>query len=81
LSLNLEQDRIPDLNIDDVVIDRFGLNYDFINETRLSWIPGLETGSGTTLRLHDLSPFPAPRHRAPEWWFHAFAPPIELLLF
>lgn len=31
---------------DHVIIDRFGLNLDFINEQRLDWIDGLITGSG-----------------------------------
>ena len=35
-------------------IDRFGLNYDFIQENNLTWIDNLETGSGK--RLDD------PRH-------------------
>jgi hypothetical protein len=52
VNFELAQDGIPDLNIDDVVIDRFGLNYDFINDTGLSWIDGLETGSGK--RLDDI---------------------------
>ena len=30
-------------------IDRFGLNADFINDTGLTWIDGLETGSGRNL--------------------------------
>lgn len=30
----------------DLIIDRFGLNYDFIMENNLSWIENLETGSG-----------------------------------
>ena len=29
-----------------LIIDRFGLNYDFIMENNLSWIENLETGSG-----------------------------------
>jgi len=29
-----------------LIIDRFGLNYDFITEMSLSWIENLETGSG-----------------------------------
>ena len=40
----------PDL----LTIDRFGLNYDFIQEQNLTWIDNLETGSGK--RLDD------PRH-------------------
>jgi len=33
----------------DLVIDRFGLNYDFITANRLSWIENLVTGSGKNL--------------------------------
>ena len=39
---------------DNLVIDRFGLNYSFIEELRLTWIENLETSSGS--RLDD------PRH-------------------
>lgn len=39
---------------DNLIIDRFGLNYDFIQENNLTWIDNLETGSGK--RLDD------PRH-------------------
>jgi hypothetical protein len=53
VNFELAQDGIPDLNIDDVIIERFGLNYDFINENRLSWIDGLATGSGK--RLDDIN--------------------------
>ena len=52
VNFELAQDRIPDINIDDVIIDRFGLNYDFINDNDLSWIDGLATGSGK--RLDDI---------------------------
>jgi hypothetical protein len=34
---------------DRLIIDRFGLNYDFIMTNRLTWIDGLETGSGKRL--------------------------------
>jgi hypothetical protein len=34
---------------DNLLIDRFGLNLDFIRRHRLSWIAGLETGSGENL--------------------------------
>ena len=34
---------------DDLIIDRFGLNLDFIEANNLSWIDGLETGSGRNL--------------------------------
>ena len=40
---------------DNLIIDRFGLNYDFIVEQGLSWIENLETSSGG--RLDD------PRHK------------------
>ena len=33
----------------DLIIDRFGLNYDFIEENNLSWIDNLITGSGKNL--------------------------------
>ena len=34
---------------DNLIIDRFGLNYDFIMENKLSWIENLETASGKRL--------------------------------
>jgi len=34
---------------DNLVIDRFGLNYDFITENGISWVDNLETGSGKNL--------------------------------
>ncbi|WAS04542.1 hypothetical protein LQF76_10990 [Gloeomargaritales cyanobacterium VI4D9] len=34
---------------DNLIIDRFGLNYDFIQENQLTWIDNLETGSGKRL--------------------------------
>ncbi len=34
---------------DNLIIDRFGLNYDFIQEHNLTWIDNLETGSGQRL--------------------------------
>lgn len=34
---------------ENLIIDRFGLNYDFIVSNRLSWIENLETGSGQRL--------------------------------
>jgi hypothetical protein len=34
---------------DNLIIDRFGLNYDFIETQGLTWIDGLETGSGRRL--------------------------------
>lgn len=33
-------------NADDLIIDRFGLNYDFIDEHNLTWIDNLISGSG-----------------------------------
>ena len=53
VNFELAQDDIPDLNIDDVIIERCGLNYDFIIDNRLSWIDGLATGSGK--RLDDIN--------------------------
>ncbi len=32
-----------------LIVDRIGLNYNFIQDNRLSWIEGLETGSGKNL--------------------------------
>jgi hypothetical protein len=52
VNFELAQDRIPDINIDNVIVERFGLNYDFINANRLAWIDGLSTGSGK--RLDDI---------------------------
>jgi hypothetical protein len=43
---------------DSLIIDRFGLNVEFISEQHLSWIDGLETGSGKDLA--------DPRH--PDHW-------------
>ncbi len=34
---------------DDLIIDRFGLNYDFVIENNLTWIDNLTTGSGLDL--------------------------------
>lgn len=51
---NLEEVEAVNFWSDDLVIDRFGLNYDFITEHGLTWIDNLETGSGR--RLDD------PRH-------------------
>lgn len=36
-------------NTDKLIIDRFGLNYEFIQANNLSWIDNLETGSGNNL--------------------------------
>lgn len=41
---------------DDLVIDRFGLNFDFIEEQGLAWVDNLETGSGKY-------PLDDPRHK------------------
>jgi hypothetical protein len=38
---------------DELIIDRFGLNYDFIEEQGLSWIENLETGSGRRADIND----------------------------
>jgi hypothetical protein len=38
-----------DFDLDEVVIERFGLNADFIEQHRLSWTQGLITGSGKDL--------------------------------
>jgi hypothetical protein len=38
---------------DNLIIDRFGLNYDFIQEHNLTWIDNLETGSGQHLDHQD----------------------------
>jgi hypothetical protein len=53
VNFELAQDGIPDLNIDNVIVERCGLNYDFINDNHLSWIDGLATGSGK--RLDDIN--------------------------
>jgi hypothetical protein len=45
---------------DNLIIDRFGLNYDFIIEQGLSWIENLETSSGK--RLNDPN---HPDHKTP----------------
>ena len=34
---------------DDLIIERFGLNYDFITENNLTWVENLETSSGQRL--------------------------------
>lgn len=38
-----------DWHPDDLIIDRFGLNYDFITQHHLSWVENLITGSGKNL--------------------------------
>ena len=40
-------------NPGNVVIDRFGLNLDFIQANNLSWIDNLITGSGKSLDDHE----------------------------
>lgn len=56
LRANLEQlkdivweDETPGYNPEYLTIDRFGLNFDLIEELELSWIDNLETGSGMNL--------------------------------
>ena len=34
---------------DDLTIERFGLNYDFIESNRITWVDGLKTGGGLDL--------------------------------
>jgi hypothetical protein len=78
VNFELAQDHIPDLNIDNVIIERFGLNYDFINENRLSWIDGLSTGSGKRLDAIDHKDHKKPyvqdylKNYCPAW-----VPPID----
>jgi hypothetical protein len=55
MSLMVEVSRAVGWNPENVRIDRFGLNQDFIEEYGLSWIDGLVTGSGRDLA--------DPRHR------------------
>lgn len=38
---------------EDLIIDRFGLNYDFIEDNNLTWIDNLVTGSGNILARTD----------------------------
>jgi hypothetical protein len=45
---------------DNLVIDRFGLNIDFINRHRLTWIDNLETSSGKNLADPDHRDFGRP---------------------
>ena len=45
-------------NTQNLIIDRFGLNYDFIKEAELTWIDNLETSSKN--KINDLSD---PKHR------------------
>jgi len=42
-------DGLRGYNPDDLIIDRFGLNYDFIQANKLTWIDNLITGSGKNL--------------------------------
>jgi len=43
------EDGVPGYDPRDLIIDRFGLNYDFIVENKLTWIENLKTGSGRDL--------------------------------
>jgi hypothetical protein len=58
IKADMDQLRVPlisrikaevDVMIDDLIIDRFGLNKDFIDELGLTWIDNLETSSGKSL--------------------------------
>ena len=40
---------VPDFDLDELEIERFGLNADFIKSLGLSWIDGLKTASGKDL--------------------------------
>jgi hypothetical protein len=51
-SINWE-DRTTGYNPENLIIERFGLNADFIMENRLSWIPNLITGSKKNLADFD----------------------------
>jgi hypothetical protein len=42
-------DGTPGYNPDDLIIERFGLDYEFIQRNRLTWIDNLITGSGANL--------------------------------
>jgi hypothetical protein len=44
-----ELERAVGWSPDNLVINRFGLNYDFIEDNHLTWIDNLETGSGKRL--------------------------------
>jgi hypothetical protein len=48
-----ELSHIVDWSPDNLIINRFGLNYDFIQRQRLTWIEGLATGSGKDLAKSD----------------------------
>lgn len=50
---NMKQLRTVDWSPDNLTIKRFGLNADFINRHRLTWIDNLETGSGGRLDDED----------------------------
>lgn len=43
----------PGYNPENLIIDRFGLNYDFIEENNLTWIDNLVTGSGNILARNE----------------------------
>lgn len=47
-------------NTENLIIDRFGLNYDFIIENNLMWIDNLETGQTDKSKSNDLAD---PKHR------------------
>jgi hypothetical protein len=51
MSLFEEMQNHPEINWDPgrLIIDRFGLNFDFIEANHLTWIDGLETSSGGNL--------------------------------
>ncbi len=49
LRSNLDDVKAVDWSAENLIIDRFGLNADFIETNRLTWIDGLETGSGRDL--------------------------------
>lgn len=42
-------DGMKGYNPDNLIIDRFGLNYDFVLQNNLTWINNLQTGSGLNL--------------------------------
>jgi hypothetical protein len=56
LSSNMADIRAVGWSPDNLIIDRFGLNFDFIEAEGLTWIGGLSTGNPRTPNLED------PRH-------------------
>ena len=40
---------------ENLIVDRFGLNYDFIRDNRLTWIDNLETGGKSKEHVNDLA--------------------------